>query len=156
MTVPYRKSRQPLRHEKPFSMGCRSFENRICRRGGNVDPERTPQMKSNEETVRNELQELKSIAHMNHFCENPDAHESSWIPVYIKEVQDLLDCDLLYANRWMKKNLETKGLPKWKEEVHARRRIIAIYHQEIDLFGQGIDVPWLAFQRNESILAGCW
>ena len=113
-------------------------------------------MKDNEDKVRDELQELKSITHMRHFYETPDAHESSWIPVYIKEVQDLLDCDLFYANRWMEKNLATKGFPKWKEEVHARRRRIAIYHQEIDLFRQGVDVPWLAFQRNESILAGHW
>ena len=141
MMVSYRKSYKPLHHEESFNIGNRSFENRICRRGGNVDPERTPQMKDNEAKLRDELQQTKSVAHMHHFYDNPDAHESSWIPAYIKEVQELLDSGLFYANRWMEKNLAIKGLPKWKEEVHARRRTIAIYHQEIDLFRQGVDVP---------------
>ena len=136
--------------------GGRTFENRICRRGGNLDPERTSWMKDKEEKLLDELREMKSIAHMRHFYENPDADELSWVPVYIKEVQDLLNCDLAFANRWMEKNVSIKGLTKWKEELHARRRTIAIYHQEIDLFRQGVDVPWLAFQRNESILAGQW
>ena len=152
----YRECLQLLSSAVLFSLGGRTLDNRICRRGGNLDPERTSWMKDKEEKLLDELREMRSITYMRHFYENPGAEDSSWVPVYIKEVQDLLDCDLAFANRWMEKNMSIKGFPKWKEEVHARRRTIAIYHQEISLLRQGVDVLWLAAQCNESILAGQW
>ena len=76
-------------------------------------------MKDNEAKLRDELQQTKSVAHMHHFYDNPDAHESSWIPAYIKEVQELLDSGLFYANR-KRTMAKTRSCTTWsKPQLHG-------------------------------------
>lgn len=113
-------------------------------------------MKADEEKILGELRDVKARASMSHFYEHPSSDPDSWIPTYLKEVQILLNCELASANRWMSNHVSMKGSKPWKEEVHARHRVIAIYHQEINLFQQGINVPWFALECGESILAGHW
>lgn len=58
------------------------------------------------------------------------------------------------ARTWIEVNRDLKGTCEWKEEVHRRRRTIAIYHQEIDLHRQGSEIPLLALRLNELISVG--
>lgn len=111
-------------------------------------------MESAERKLADELNSLKW-----NICEERSrlSHiygEDEWISEYIKELCILRDIALGRARTWMDMNGELKGTDEWKEVVHGKRRLIAIYHQEIDLYRQGAEVPLVALRSNELISAG--
>lgn len=120
-----------------------------------MDPERTAAMKKEEGQV---IVDLNAIRARMCFLYERDGYEhpSVWIEPYLKDVQGSLDVELMWIRRWMLANVSIKGSPGWKEKVHARRRIIAIYHQEINLLQQGAEVPWMALERDECLMVGLW
>ncbi|KAK7689758.1 hypothetical protein QCA50_006397 [Cerrena zonata] len=131
-----------------------AFENQICRRSAGLDPERTDNMEAAEGKLADELNSLKwGIAEQQSQLRHIYA-EDEWIETYIRELCIMRDIAVGGARTWIEVNCDLKGTRKWKEEVHRRRRTVAIYHQEIDLYRQGPEIPLLALRLNELISAG--
>lgn len=119
-----------------------------------IDPERTNDMEAEEGKLAHELNSLKWT-----ICEEQSRlrhiyAEDDWITTYVKELCTLRDIALAHARSWMDMNRDLKGTHEWKEEVHGKRRIVAIYHQEIDLYRQGAEIPVVASRSNELIADG--
>ncbi|KAK7689642.1 hypothetical protein QCA50_007435 [Cerrena zonata] len=129
------------------------FENRVCRRGVGRDPERTDEMEVAERKLVEDFTSRRFTIAEEH-SRLSWLVEDDWIESYTKELSMLRDIELSSARTWLYFNSDDKGTHEWKKEVHARRRIVAIYHQEIDLYRQGPEVPLLALQSNELISEG--
>lgn len=121
-----------------------------------MDPERTEAMKKNEESVIEKLQQLRIDISNEYNESNWYGSVDGWIPAYVREIEWRLDHIVGTMRAFIKTNLDSKGSAHWKHEVHAGRRIAAIYHQEIYLHRQGADIPLLVQHLKESVAAGQW
>ena len=151
-TIPLVFSR-PLRvHCLSHSSCSRIFENSICRRDVNPDPERTESMAEEEKQLAERLNDIKwRILNRETQLGTPN----EWVDEYVRDCIMRRDTVLACARRWFYLNDDLKGTSEWKREVHSRRRIIAIYHQEIFLYRQCAEIFILAEQLQETIAQGC-
>lgn len=133
-----------------------AFENSICRRGGTEDPERTKAMEREEGAVFDRLHNMKVHFSGDRFYMVAHPTHNSWVEPYVMEVQEMLERELIDARCYLDEPDHPKGSPLWKQDVHARRRLIAIYRQEISLHRQGTHLPEFAREMGESIIHGAW
>ena len=129
------------------------FENSICRKSGTLDPERTQDMAAEEQILVDELENLRTLLTSRYFWEHlgDDDEDTGWVPAYTEQVEKQLreDADLgsVIAGKYKDGRAST-------QEVHCIRRRIAILHEEIDLWRQGIDIPQLAIEQKVSVAMG--
>ena len=129
------------------------FENSICRKSGILDPERTQDMANEEDVLTDQLEDLRRRMASGYFWEHlgNDDEDTGWVPAYTEQVEKQLREDADFGLAIAAAYRDAKAS---KEEVHCVRRRVAILHQEMDLWRQGIDVPQLAVEQKASIASG--
>ena len=77
-----------------------------------------------------------------------------WVTKYIDEIEEMIDNELEAVQCYKDSTTDVKGSSDWCEEMHTRRRSVAVLHQEIELLRQGLDIPLAAVKANTSITHG--
>lgn len=104
-------------------------------------------MSVEEERCWAELLELRTEAVLKY----EDTSDNEHIVQYLACVREKLQDHRRDALQW----LETfEGVSIQLEVVHAKRRIVAMYHQEIELMEQGIEAPHAVRARGDLIIHG--
>ncbi|KAK7683364.1 hypothetical protein QCA50_013626 [Cerrena zonata] len=122
----------------------RVFENSICRRSGERDPEYTKEMANDEKLLLDDLTQLRVHMSNEYLREHRDADDDGWIPTYTKQVEVQLQVEACWGLRMPELHREGK-VPK--EDIHALRRRVAILHQERGSIVCGYGVNKTEFRR---------
>lgn len=122
----------------------RPYTNPIVRKSKVKDPDRTPAMQEAEKTL---VQGYMGVLHevgLLHPGDNDD-----WIKPFLQEIQSRLDSAIKSAHVY----LSTSSNPL-ASEVHSHRRVVAIYHEAIDLYSQGWDAELHAVREGAMVCMG--
>ena len=128
----------------------RVYTNSICRRGVQ-DPERTVSIINAETSCWNELVPLRDALLDSEESGNLNDNK---LTQYIALVQSKLEKQHQYTLKWL---TESKGVMKadsYCRVRHGRRRILAMYHQELELLKQGPEILRLAYADGDTIIQG--
>lgn len=118
-------------------------------RKGTIDLERTPFMRVEEERCWSKLDELRTEATLKLKGTSNDEP----IAQYIAHVHAKLEEQRQDALQWLETFKSDKG-GAHLEVVHAKRRLVAMYHQEIELLKQDLGAPNFIRARGELIFQG--
>src|SRR5262245_17412343 len=108
----------------------RYYSNEIVLHSGENDPDLTNKMREDEQST------VHMTAAMERATLTQQYGEREFVPHYISTIQQRL-CDTLVTARGLVSDNADSAT------IHFHRRIIAFYHQEMELWGQGHDI-WLA------------
>ena len=123
----------------------------MCCRDGSIDPDRTADMKQHEEQLLLNLQNHRSTLADEHALRDDP---NGWLDEYISDLTGAIQSHLRDVRRFMERNTDIKGSLVWDVTVHGERRLIGLFHQEVELIKQGLDVPLLALEEKASIIHG--
>lgn len=112
-------------------------------------------MVNGEETLIEELQQLKRAAQRDCQSWSPQAQAEDWLPTYLRWVDRKL-CDVIELGHQYADEYKQCRSAQNKELLHAIRRKAAILHQEIDLLDQGLDAYDTATRYCETVGGGRW
>ena len=73
---------------------------------------------------------------------------------HIDWVHAKLEDQCQYTLKWMENFKSIKGTDLYNRIVHGRRRLVALYHQEIEFLQQGLEVPNYMHTKGEAIVLG--
>jgi hypothetical protein len=73
---------------------------------------------------------------------------SDWLPIYVGVLEEYLDNAIEAAHSDMNRSIP-------RRPVHFHRRIIAIYHEALDLYSQGDKCFDTAEEDDKLVIHGC-
>lgn len=119
--------------------------------GGGLDPDRTEDMEEQEHILVLVLQDMRAEYIAEHSDSVEESSDNGWIEKYVDRIKKQIEFELSDARGYIHENVEKKGSVTWKEVVHTFWRRTALYHQEMELIQQGVDIPLLAVHSDSSI-----
>ena len=118
----------------------RTYTNTVVRRDTTCDPEQTDYMHTIERVAWTNASFLLIDLWRLHGEDNWD----KYTPPYLNNIRILLEDELTAANIFLDSTPD-------RETLHLHRHIIAFYHQEIELRGQG-EAVWQAAVEDEALV----
>ncbi|KAI0067060.1 hypothetical protein BV25DRAFT_1912396 [Artomyces pyxidatus] len=122
----------------------RVYYTEIVYRSREKDPERTPEMEKAELELSDKLSGIEEAARE----EQPD-----WVGCYVEKLRPVLAEQLGIARAALDE--VCMDLAKRGEFIHSHRRLVAMVHQEIELFEQGQDASRMAAEDRATVQGGC-
>ena len=122
----------------------RTYTNTIARRDTTNDPEQTDYMRSTEQNAWMSASYLLIDLWRVHGEDNWD----ECTPPYLHSIHSLLEDELTAANIVLKSSNPSN------DTLHLHRRVIAFYHQEIELRSQGQDAWNSAIEDDALVMYG--
>lgn len=120
----------------------RDYSNQIVRRDTRLDPERTSEMhlKAYEYAMADTM--------LTRIVMQRDHPNDTWIQPYLSFLHERMDKELAVARREVAEANDTQTIHYW-------RRIIAFFHQELELNAQGAEVWMAAYEAEAMVMYGC-
>jgi hypothetical protein len=118
----------------------RTYTNAVVRRDTTSDPDQTDHMR----TVEREAWTNASFLLIDLWRLHGEDNWDKYTPPYLDNIRILLKDELTAANTFL------NSAPDY-ETLHLHRRIIAFYHQEIELRGQG-EAAWQSAVEDEALV----
>ena len=109
-------------------------------------------MVKDEEKRWHELLQLRTDAILDY--QSTSDYDS--ITQYLASVREMLESQRQYTLNWFKFFEKTNTTNVDKMHIHARRRVVAMYHQEIELLEQCLEAPDFIYTKGEAIVQGIW
>lgn len=129
------------------------FENRICCKSKEYDPERTQPMADDQEKLMEELEQLKKAARQECLSHSPCPQVAEWLPVYSRWIDRKLCDEVELGLQYTSEYKEHRNV-RLRELLHAARRRTAILHQQLDLLQQGAEAYDTAVDYLEMVGGG--
>jgi hypothetical protein len=131
------------RHFLRIRCHFRSYSNEIVLRSVENDPDLTDEMRKDEQEAAHIPAAIDRATLVQQYGER------DFIPHYISVTQQRLSDTLVTARSVVSNSVDPTV-------IHLHRRLVAFYHQELELWGQGEDVWRAAIEDRAHVVFGRW